>query len=215
MYRSETNNFSILLKNLSDFPKLNLPPAHLHVRQSDDGVMRVYCPLRRRFVALTPEEWVRQHFVHYLTENLGYPGPLLANEVSITLNSTSRRCDTVLYSPQWLKPIMIIEYKAPHINITQEVFDQIVRYNMVLQVPVLIVSNGLSHYCCTIDYAARAVRFLPSIPPYVGAEHIFNFVLVEALHLVTGRTEIFTGVKFARLIGEDLADSCCHGKTAV
>lgn len=168
MYRSETNNFSILLKNLSDFPKLNLPPAHLHVRQSDDGVMRVYCPLRRRFVALTPEEWVRQHFVHYLTENLGYPGPLLANEVSITLNSTSRRCDTVLYSPQGLKPIMVIEYKAPHINITQDVFDQIVRYNMVLQVPVLIVSNGLSHYCCTIDYAARAVRFLPSIPPYAS-----------------------------------------------
>ena len=165
MYRSETNKFSVLLKNLSDFPKLNIPAATLRVQYSDDGTTRVYCPLRRRFVALTPEEWVRQHFIHHLINNLGYPPSLLANEVSIKLNSTSRRCDTVLYSKEGLHPRMIIEYKAPHIAVTQKVFDQIVRYNMVLQVPLLIVSNGMSHYCCAVDYASRSVRFLPSIPP--------------------------------------------------
>ena len=136
------------------------------MRDDPDGVTRVYCPLRRRFVALTPEEWVRQHFVAHLTADLGYPAPLLANEVAITLNSTSRRCDTVLYSPQGLRPQMIVEYKAPHIRITQKVFDQIVRYNSVLRVPYLIVSNGLTHYCCHIDYTTPRVTFLPTIPPY-------------------------------------------------
>ncbi len=166
MYRGETNKFSDLLKNLSDLPRLNLPPAPLRIQTCDDGVTRVYCPLRRRFVALTPEEWVRQHFVHHLVNDLGYPAPLLANEVSITLNSTSRRCDTVLYSSAGLRPLMIVEYKAPHIPVTQSVFDQIVRYNMVLRVPLLIVSNGLSHYCCSVDYDTHAVRFLPTIPEW-------------------------------------------------
>lgn len=136
------------------------------MRDDPDGVTRVYCPLRRRFVALTPEEWVRQQFVAHLTADLGYPAPLLANEVAITLNATSRRCDTVLYSPQGLRPQMIVEYKAPHIRITQKVFDQIVRYNSVLRVPYLIVSNGLTHYCCHIDYTIPRVTFLPTIPPY-------------------------------------------------
>ncbi len=136
------------------------------MRDDPDGVTRVYCPLRRRFVALTPEEWVRQQFVAHLTADLGYPAPLLANEVAITLNATSRRCDTVLYSPQGLRPQMIVEYKAPHIRITQKVFDQIVRYNSVLRVPYLIVSNGLTHYCCHIDYTTPRVTFLPTIPPY-------------------------------------------------
>ena len=86
--------------------------------------------------------------------------------MAITLNATSRRCDTVLYSPQGLRPQMIVEYKAPHIRITQKVFDQIVRYNSVLRVPYLIVSNGLTHYCCRIDYTTPRVTFLPTIPPY-------------------------------------------------
>ena len=126
----------------------------------------MFCLLRHRFVALTPEEWVRQHFVSHLITDLGYPAPLLANEVSITLNSTSRRCDTVLYSSGGLRPQMIVEYKAPHIPITREVFDQILRYNMVLRVSLLIVSNGLTHYCCAIDYTNNTARFLSSIPTY-------------------------------------------------
>lgn len=132
----------------------------------DDGVRRVYDALRRKFVALTPEEWVRQHFVAYMTGELGYPAALLGNEVAITLNGTSRRCDTVLFSRNGLAPLMIVEYKAPHIEITQRVFDQIVRYNMVLRARWLVVSNGMRHFCCEMDYETHGVRFHPRIPRY-------------------------------------------------
>ena len=136
------------------------------MKQCADGVVRVFDRLRRKPVALTPEEWVRQHFVAYLIDSLGFPETLMANEVAITLNGTSRRCDTVVYSRQGLVPQVIVEYKAPSVAITQRVFDQIVRYNMVLQVEWLMVSNGLQHFCCHVDYANRRVRFLESIPAY-------------------------------------------------
>lgn len=109
---------------------------------------------------------MRQHFVAYMTGELGYPAALMGNEVGITLNGTSRRCDTVLFSRNGLVPLMIVEYKAPHIEITQRVFDQIVRYNMVLQARWLVVSNGMRHFCCEIDYEKRGVRFLPNVPRY-------------------------------------------------
>ena len=147
-------------------PPLNLPAAQLQCKICDDGVRRVYDALRRKFVALTPEEWVRQHFVAYMTGELGYPAALMGNEVGITLNGTSRRCDTVLFSRNGLVPLMIVEYKAPHIEITQRVFDQIVRYNMVLHARWLVVSNGMRHFCCEIDYEKRGVRFLPNVPRY-------------------------------------------------
>jgi hypothetical protein len=125
----------------------------------------IFDAIRRRYVALTPEEWVRQHFVHYLIAQKGYPQGLLANEVTIKLNGTTKRCDTVLYGRD-LSPRMIVEYKAPHIEITQAVFDQISRYNMVLKVDYLIVSNGLQHYCCQMDYERQCYTFLHDIPTY-------------------------------------------------
>jgi hypothetical protein len=121
--------------------------------------------VRRKFVALTPEEWVRQHFVNYLISDKGYPKELLANEVPLKLNGTSKRCDTVAYN-RFLTPLMIVEYKAPHIEITSSVFDQIVRYNMVLHVRYLAVSNGISHFCCKIDYENLTYSFLEGIPEY-------------------------------------------------
>ncbi len=127
--------------------------------------MRVFDILRRRRVTLTPEEWVRQHFVHYLINELGYPAELLANEVSLSLNGMQRRCDSVLYDLQ-ARPRMIIEYKAPSVPLTQQVFDQISRYNIVMRVRYLIVSNGLTHYCCCVDYEAGTYCFLREIPPY-------------------------------------------------
>ncbi|MDE6439185.1 MAG: type I restriction enzyme HsdR N-terminal domain-containing protein [Muribaculaceae bacterium] len=133
--------------------------------QSADGITRVFDPLRGKFVALTPEEWVRQNFVAYLVSHKGYPASLLANEVSITLNGTSRRCDTVLYD-RHLRPLMIVEYKAPHIQLSQRTFNQVARYNIVLRTPWLILSNGLTHCCCQIDPATGAHRFLPGIPDF-------------------------------------------------
>ena len=144
--------------------KLKLPAFDIKIVQRE-GKNYVLDVIRRRYVALTPEEWVRQHFTHYLLHYKGYPQGLLANEIQITLNGMKRRCDTVLYNRD-MTARMIIEYKAPEIEITQSVFDQIMRYNMVLKVDYLIVSNGTNHYCCRMDYSNNSYRFLPSIPDY-------------------------------------------------
>ena len=143
---------------------LNLPT--FEVKMKEDGIKKmIFDVIRRKYVALTPEEWVRQHFVHYLIEQLGYPQELLANEVEVTLNGTSKRCDTVLYDRE-LKARMIVEYKAADIPITQKIFNQIMRYNMVLRVDYLVVSNGISHYCCKMDYTNNNYEFLSVIPNY-------------------------------------------------
>jgi hypothetical protein len=143
---------------------LNLPayPTKIIVRNGKNAIFDV---LRKRYVALTPEEWVRQHFVHFLIEKKGYPQALIANEVSLSLNGTKKRCDSVLYNRDFTAR-MIIEYKAPHVAITQEVFEQISRYNIVLKVEYLIVSNGLNHYCCKIDYEHLTYTYLKEIPDY-------------------------------------------------
>lgn len=143
---------------------LNLPDFQVKIAVTD-GKKMVFDPLRRKYVALTPEEWVRQHFVHFLIQHKGYPSGLLANEVQLTLNGTRKRCDTVLYD-RTRTPRMIIEYKAPTVPITRQVFDQITRYNIVLKVDYLIVSNGLEHYCCKVDYERFCCNFLKEIPDY-------------------------------------------------
>ncbi len=150
--------------------RLNLPPIAPRITCGSDGVTRIDDPLRGRPVALTPEEWVRQHFAAYLTGELGYPRELTANEVSLRLNGTRRRCDTVVFSREGLRPLVIVEYKAPAIHVTQRVFDQIARYNMVLGAPCLMVSNGMTHYCCVMSGGADSghppYRFLPRLPRY-------------------------------------------------
>lgn len=144
--------------------KLNLPTFDYKINRTRDG-LQIYDRLRRKYVALTPEEWVRQHFVEFIITHKGFPQSLIANEIGITLNNTRRRCDTVVYD-NTATPLVIIEYKAPSVEITQATFDQIVRYNMVLQAKYLIVSNGLNHYCCSIDYTNQTYQFLKEIPSY-------------------------------------------------
>lgn len=144
---------------------LNLPQKQFNIKKSGDGRLRIFDRLRRKFVALTPEEWVRQNFVAFLIDNRGFPAGLMANEVSLTQNGISRRCDT-LVSDRNGRPFVIVEYKAPTVAVTQNVFDQIVRYNMVFQARYLIVSNGLAHYCCSIDYTTGSYTFLEEIPHY-------------------------------------------------
>lgn len=144
---------------------LNLPPMEPRLRGMD-GHVAIYDPLRRRYVALTPEEWVRQHFTHFLIHHKGYPAALLANEISLRVGSHVRRCDTVLYRREGGQPQLIVEYKAPGVPITQAVFTQVSAYNSVLRADYLIVSNGLRHYCCHIDYARQAAEYLPDIPAY-------------------------------------------------
>jgi hypothetical protein len=143
---------------------LNLPSFPFKLQQQN-GKNVIFDALRKKYVTLTPEEWVRQHFIRFLIDYKGYPKGLLANEVQLVLNGTKKRCDTVLFNKD-LSARMIVEYKAPHIEITQAVFDQITRYNMVLKVDYLIVSNGINHYCCRIDYNTMSYTFLPEIPDY-------------------------------------------------
>ncbi len=126
-------------------------------------ILKVFDPLRKKYVALTPEEYVRQHFTAWMTDSLGYPASLMNNEVPLKLNNTSRRCDTVVFRSDGT-PAVIVEYKAPTVAITQTVFDQIARYNMVLRSRYLIVSNGLRHFCCEMDYENDTYRFLRQIP---------------------------------------------------
>lgn len=144
---------------------LNLPPFEANIKKMN-GMVKIQDVLRQKFVALTPEEWVRQHFVHFLVEQKGYPSALMANEVAVTLNGMSRRCDTVVYSKEGLKPLMIVEYKRPDVEITQRVFEQICRYNMVLEVEWLVVSNGMQHYCCHVDIQHGTYTFAEEIPTF-------------------------------------------------
>ena len=144
--------------------QLNLPPYPLKITSKGDKQL-IFDFLRRKYVALTPEEWVRQHFVHFLVEHKGYPKGLLANEVELKIGEKRLRCDTLLYTSE-TQPRMIVEYKAPDITLQQKTFDQISAYNLLLKVDYLMVSNGLQHYACKMDYTTRSYTFLEDIPNY-------------------------------------------------
>ena len=144
--------------------RLNLPQYEIKIGEKD-GKRTIFDFLRRKYVALTPEEWVRQHFTHYLVEHKGYPKGLLGNEIELRIGEKRLRCDSILYN-KVAQPQMIIEYKAPTIQIQQKTFDQISAYNLLLKVDYLIVSNGLEHYCCRMDYEHQKYLFLRDIPDY-------------------------------------------------
>jgi hypothetical protein len=143
---------------------LNLPAYDVRLRGTREKP-EIFDFLRRRFVALTPEEWVRQHFTHFLVEHKGYPQALLGNEIELKTGGKRLRCDSILYNKD-MSPRMILEYKAPSVALTQKVFNQISTYNFLLHVDYLIVSNGLQHYCCRMDYDRGEYDFLPEIPDY-------------------------------------------------
>lgn len=143
---------------------LNLPTYPIKLSGTRQKPL-IFDVLRRKYVALTPEEWVRQHFVHFLIEHKGYPSSLLANEVSLKIGDKALRADSVLYNRD-LQPQMIIEYKAPTIPLTSHVLDQVGNYNQLLHVDYVIVSNGLQHFCCRMDYARQQFVLLEDVPSY-------------------------------------------------
>ena len=152
------------LSKITKMFRLNLPSYPIKITERGEKQL-IFDFLRRKYVALTPEEWVRQHFTHFLVEQKGYPKALLANEVELKVGEKKLRCDTVLYH-QTLQPRMIIEYKAPTIPLQQKTFDQISAYNLLLKVDYLVVSNGLQHYCCRMDYDQQRYIFLEALPDY-------------------------------------------------
>jgi len=144
--------------------KLNLPEYDFRYRVEgeDRYVMDVF---RKRYVMLTPEEEVRQRFARYLVEEKDYPSSLIMTEYALKLNKMIRRCDILVHKPAG-HPAVLVECKAPAVNLNQAVFDQVSQYNLVFKVEYLMITNGLKHYCCTVDFDSQKVNFLNKIPSY-------------------------------------------------
>ncbi len=148
---------------------LNLPVFDINISERN-GKPMVFDFLRRRMVALTPEEWVRQNFTRWLVDCKGYPAALMGNEMELTAGGKKRRCDTAVFDSNG-SPLVIIEYKAPTVALTQKVFEQISSYNVILHARYIIASNGMTHICCRIDYDRKAYTFLPDIPDFAELNH--------------------------------------------
>lgn len=144
--------------------KLNLP-EYVFRTKIVEGKQFIFDSIRKKFVLLTPEEWVRQNFIQYLIKEKKYPGSLMAVEKQIMVNKNQRRFDLLIYLRNG-QPHLIAEFKASTVKITQEAFDQVVRYNMVLKVERVVVSNGLQHFACEIDYTKNSYRYLKEIPGF-------------------------------------------------
>ena len=142
--------------------KLNLPPADLTLK-TENGKRHVFDVIRKKYVALTPEEWVRQHIIHYLTGMLKYPAGLMAVEALVKVNGLNQRADIVVYDKKGT-PAMIVECKAPDVKIGNEVFEQAARYDMKLGVKYLFVSNGLKHFCARLNREEGTFSLLKSVP---------------------------------------------------
>lgn len=147
--------------------KIKFPEYDFNIRRTEKG-LAIFDRLRKKYVPLTPEEIVRQNVVEYLINEKGYPAGLMNNEVAIVQNGIKRRCDTVVFDRMG-KPLMIVEYKSGKVKITQEVFNQIYRYNLVLKVKYIVVTNGDDLYCCRVDYETRSTAFLQAVPQYADA----------------------------------------------
>jgi hypothetical protein len=143
---------------------LNLPPYDFRISKKD-GQFRIFDEIRKKYVALTPEEWVRQHFIMYMVNEKQVPAGLIVLEKKLILNTMTRRPDILIHDRQG-NPLMIIECKAPEVKISQDTFDQVARYNSVIRVPYLVVTNGLQHYCCLMDYNRQTYKYLEDIPDY-------------------------------------------------
>lgn len=141
-------------------PALNLPPTKLKVKTN-----QVWDRLRKKYVLLTPEEWVRQHFIAYLIDHLEYPEGRMASEFTVDYNGMKKRCDVVAFDEN-LQPFLIVECKAVSIEISENTFYQIARYASTLKAKLLILTNGLNHYCAKIDVAENKLIYLESIPNY-------------------------------------------------
>lgn len=142
-------------------PKLNFPECFFKIREDVSG-KQIFDIVRKKYVALTPEEWVRQHAIHFLITEKKYSQGLMQVETTVKYNRMNIRCDILVYN-QELKPFMLVECKAPEIKITQATFDQIARYNMPLRVKYLMVTNGITHYYCVMDYEKKLYTFVQDI----------------------------------------------------
>jgi len=144
--------------------KLNLPSYDFNIKNSENKPY-IFDISRKKFIVLTPEEWVRQHFVKYLIAEKKYPLSIIAIEKQLVINNRKKRTDILIFDSNG-NPDIIVECKAPSIKITQATFDQIARYNLKLNATYLIVTNGLQHFYCQMDFENETYVFLKDIPDY-------------------------------------------------
>ena len=144
--------------------RLNLPNYDFKMK-TEQGSRQIFDPVRKKMVKLDPEEWVRQNLIQFLNKDKNYPISLMAVEKGLTVNKLIKRFDILCYNND-SKPLFLVECKAPSVKISQAAFDQISIYNLQFKVPFLLVSNGLEHYCCQLDYEKNSYSFLSEIPDY-------------------------------------------------
>ena len=144
--------------------KLNFPTFTFRFKNSENKVA-IFDEIRKKFIILTPEEWVRQHVVQFLLQDKKYPKSYINVEKLIKINDLNKRYDVVVYQPNG-ELFLLIECKAPEVKITQQTFDQIARYNLVLNAKYLMVTNGLNHYFCQMDFENEKYVFLKELPEF-------------------------------------------------
>jgi len=148
--------------------QLNLPPYKIKLKE-EQGEKFIFDAVRKKYLKLQPEEWVRQNFIQYLVQDKKYPISLIEVEKGLKYNELQKRADVVLNSSLG-KPIVLVECKAPSVKISQDTFEQVAVYNTVFKVPYLIVTNGMEHYCAKINFEENSFEFLEEIPDYKELE---------------------------------------------
>jgi hypothetical protein len=143
---------------------LNFPPYSFRLKNSENNT-HIFDVIRKKFFVLQPEEWVRQHCIQYLLQEKNYPISLINVEKVVLINGLKKRYDIVVFSPDG-SITLVVECKAPKVNISQSSFDQIARYNLTLKAPYLMVTNGLNHYFCTMNHDLGNYEFLETLPNY-------------------------------------------------
>lgn len=146
--------------------KLNFPSYIFRFKNSENKVS-IFDEIRKKFIILTPEEWVRQHVVQFFLQEKKYPKSLINVEKVLKVNGLRKRYDAVIFNPDGTI-FILVECKAPEIKISQATFDQIARYNMTLGAQFLMVTNGLNHYFCQIDFQNEKYSFLENVPNYIN-----------------------------------------------
>ncbi len=152
---------------------LDLPPFAAKIRQTSANISEIWDELRRKYVVLTPEEWVRQHVAHYLMAHLGYPRGLLSLERGHRYNQRQKRTDLVALGPAG-RPLLLVECKRPSVAITPAVAQQAATYNQTMRAPLLLLTNGLVHYCWRVDFALGANERLAEVPSYDVAKQLID-----------------------------------------
>lgn len=146
------------------FPTLNFPQYAFKIKKTENGYY-VFDPVRKKLVKLTPEEWVRQHVIKFLSEDLQYPISHMVSEKSLSIHTLTKRADLLVYD-QMMQPALLVECKAPGIKMTSKVFEQIAAYNLAFNVPWLFITNGLNHFFAHINHVSREVKNISFIPDY-------------------------------------------------